>query len=69
VKRVFNPPQVLFRKPLCNIIYLRSSKVMRNNETYNVLTLGCLTHFEPNTIMLLPLKPIRKLRFSFNIMP
>jgi hypothetical protein len=34
------------------------------NETYNVLTLGCLGHVEPNTIVIMPLKPPVKLRLA-----
>jgi hypothetical protein len=39
------------------------------NETYNVLTLRCLCLVEPNTIMIVPLKPLMKLRFGFGRMP
>ncbi len=37
-------------------------------EAYNVLTLRCLGHVEPNTIMIVPLKLLVKLRFGFDIM-
>jgi hypothetical protein len=38
-------------------------------EAYNVLALGCLGCVEPNTIVIMPLKPLMKLRFGFGIMP
>jgi hypothetical protein len=62
VKRVFSPSQLLFRKLLCTVTYLRSS-----NETYSVLALGCLGHVQPNTIVIVPLKPLVKLMFGFGI--
>ncbi len=40
-----------------------------NNETYNVLTLRCLGSVEPNTLMIMPLKPLVKLKLGFGIMP
>jgi hypothetical protein len=39
------------------------------NEAYNVLTLGCLNFVEPYTSVIMPFKPIMKLRFGFGIMP
>ncbi len=39
------------------------------SEAYNVLTLQCLGHVESNTIAIVPLKPLVKLRFNFGIMP
>jgi hypothetical protein len=39
------------------------------NETYNVLALGCLGYVEPNTLMIMPFKPLVKLRFGCGIMP
>jgi hypothetical protein len=39
------------------------------SETYNILALGCLCHVEPNTIVIMPFKPLMKLRFGFGIMP
>jgi hypothetical protein len=39
------------------------------SEAYNVLALGCLGHVEPNTIVIVPFKPLVKLRFGFGIMP
>ncbi len=38
------------------------------NETYNVLTLRCLGCVEPNIVMIVPFKPLVKLRFGFSIM-
>lgn len=38
------------------------------NETYNVSTLKCLSHVEPNIVMIMPLKSLVKLRFDFGIM-
>ncbi len=64
VKRVFNPQQLLFRKLLCIVTYLKSS-----NETCSVLVLGCLGCAEPNTIMIVPLKPLVKLIFGFGMIP
>jgi hypothetical protein len=40
-----------------------------NSEAYNVLTLGCLSCVEPNIIVIVPLKPLVKLKFGFCIMP
>jgi hypothetical protein len=40
-----------------------------NSEAYNVLTLGCLGHVEPKIIVIMPFKPLMKLRFGFGIMP
>jgi hypothetical protein len=39
------------------------------SETCNVLALKCLSCVEPNIIMIVPFKPIVKLRFGFDIMP
>ncbi len=39
------------------------------SEVYNVLTLGCLNHVEPNITMIMPFKLLMKLRFGFGIMP
>jgi hypothetical protein len=39
------------------------------SESYNVLALGCLGCVEPNTIMIVSLKLLMKLRFGFGIMP
>jgi len=39
------------------------------NEAYNFLTLGCLSHVEPNTIVIVPFKLLGKLKFGFSIMP
>ncbi len=39
------------------------------NETSNILALGCLGHVEPNIVMIVPIKPLVKLRFGFDIMP
>ncbi len=40
-----------------------------NSEAYNVLTLGCLGRVEPNIVVIVPFKPLVKLRFGFGIMP
>jgi hypothetical protein len=39
------------------------------SEGYNVLPLGCLSRVEPNTIVIVPLKRLVKLKFGFGIMP
>jgi hypothetical protein len=39
------------------------------NETYNVLALRCLGNVEPNTLVIVQLKPLVKLKFGFGIMP
>ncbi len=38
------------------------------SETCNILVLRCLGCVEPNIVMIVPLKPTSKLRFSFGIM-
>jgi predicted Rossmann-fold nucleotide-binding protein len=35
------------------------------NEIYNVLALGCLGRVEPNILLIMPFKPLVKLRFGF----
>jgi hypothetical protein len=42
-----------------------SSRLGTKSKTYNVLALGCLSHVEPNVIVIMPLKPLVKLRFDF----
>ncbi len=44
-------------------------KLGTKNEIHNVLALGCLGRFEPNIIVIMPLKPPMKLKFGFGIMP
>ncbi len=39
------------------------------NETYNVLAIGCICCVEPNIIVIVPFKPLVKLRFGFGMMP
>jgi hypothetical protein len=51
------------------LLILGLPKLGTKNKAYNVLTLGCLGHVEPNTIMIVPLKPLVKLKFGFGIMP
>jgi hypothetical protein len=40
-----------------------------NSEAYNVLTLGGLGRVELNIIVIVPFKPLMKLRFGFGVMP
>ncbi len=68
VKKVSSPPQLFFRKLLYKIIYSGPLGLGIKNEAYNVLTLRCLSCVEPNTLMIMPFKPLVKLRFSFGIM-
>jgi hypothetical protein len=39
------------------------------NETYNVLTLRCISCVEPNIVMIVPFKPLVKFRFGCNMVP
>jgi hypothetical protein len=39
------------------------------NEAYNALTLRCLNHVKPNTLVIVSFKPLMKLRFGFGIVP
>jgi hypothetical protein len=39
------------------------------SEAYNVLTLKGLSHVKPDSLVIMPLKPLMKLRFGFGIMP
>ncbi len=39
------------------------------SEVYNVFSLRCLGHVEPNIVVIVPLMPLMKLRFGFGIMP
>ncbi len=38
------------------------------SETYNILALGCIGHVEPNTVVIVPFKPLAKLKSNFGIM-
>jgi hypothetical protein len=51
------------------LLILGLARLRTKNETYNVLTLRCLSHVEPNIVVIMPLKPSMKLRFGFGIMP
>jgi hypothetical protein len=69
MKRVFSPPQLLLGN-FCVPLLISSLPILgTKNEAYNVLALWCLSLVEPNTIMIMPLKPLVKLRFGFGIMP
>jgi hypothetical protein len=53
----------------CAALLISSPLGLRTkNETYNVLALGCLGCVEPNTLMIMPFKPLVKLRFGCGIM-
>ncbi len=39
------------------------------SEVYNVFALVCLGCVEPNTVAIVPFKPLIKLRFAFGIVP
>jgi len=69
VKKVFSPPQ-LFKKNFCASLFVSNSLGLgTKTQAYNFLALGCLGCVEPNTIMIMPLKLLVKLRFGFGIMP
>jgi hypothetical protein len=51
------------------LLILDPPKLGSKNEVYNVLALGCLGYVEPNRVMIVPVKPLVKLRFGFGIMP
>jgi hypothetical protein len=69
MKRASSPPQ-LFLRNFCVALLISDLLGLRtNSEVYNVLTLGCLSYVEPNTIMIVPFKLLVKLRFGFGIMP
>ncbi len=45
------------------------ARLRAKSEAYNVLALGCLSLVKPNIVMIMPFKPLMKLRFGFGIMP
>jgi len=51
------------------LLILGPPRLGTKSETYNFLTLICLDRVEPNTLVIVPLKPLVKLRFGFGIMP
>ncbi len=51
------------------LLMSHSTRLRAKSEAYNVLTLGCLSLVKPNIVMIMPLKPLMKLRFGFGIMP
>jgi hypothetical protein len=51
------------------LLILGPPRLGTKSETYNVLALICLDCVEPNTLVIVPLKPLVKLRFGFGIMP
>jgi hypothetical protein len=70
MKNVFSPPCNCFLKNFCVASFILGFRRLGpNSEAYNVLTLGCLGCVEPNIIVIVPFKPLMKLRFGFNIMP
>jgi len=70
VKKVSSPPCNCFLGNFCVASLLLSLQGLgTNSEAYNVLTLGCLGHVEPNIVVIVPFKPLVKLRFGFGIMP
>jgi hypothetical protein len=40
-----------------------------NSEAYSVLALGCVGYVEPNIVVIVPFKPVEKLKFGFGIIP
>jgi hypothetical protein len=69
VKRVFNPPQFFLWNFCAMLLTSSPPRLGTKSETYNVLPLECLSHVEPNTLVIVPFKPFMKLRLGFGIMP
>ncbi len=69
MKRVSSPPQFFLQKLYVVLLISNPPRVGIKSEAYNVLTLRGLSHVKPNSLMIMPLKPLMKLRFGFGIMP
>ncbi len=69
MNKVSNPPKFFLGNFYAVLLIFGPPKLGTKNETYNVLALRCLSRVEPNTIVIVPLKLLVKLRFGFDLMP
>ncbi len=69
MKRVPSPPQLFLKNFYVALLISKISGLGTKSEVYNVLALRCLGRAKPNILVIVPLKPLVKLKFGFGIMP